>query len=272
MTEVNSIGPSAARSPSRDCQPQHPAEAERVWAMLKGPVMRDGIAQRICYRMAPKDRERAHRIAGQICDPCWRAYGLGMMALVLSTSDRDTAAGLLDEAMKLLIALDGSGDESGGYAEPAVTAAVLLPVAEVIDPGRVSEVLWRALSLRRPRCDVEHREVRRLGAEAATAMMVARYDRTVANALLGPILDRLPRLIAGGVSYFPEPLFVAPVVVDPRRAVALIEGLPEVSNPRNSSDWTEQRWRVAEMLALHGAGRWRRAIQHAGFWDVDGDD
>ena len=248
---------------------RNPAEAERIWGMLTGPVMRDGIAQRIGYRMASNDRERACRIVRQIGDPCWRAYGLGMMGLALGASDRHAAAMLLDEAMMSLSAMEGSGDEKGAYAEPAVTAAILLPAAEAIDPGRVSETLWRALSLRRPMCDVEYEEVRRLGAEAVTAMMVARYDRAIAEALLGPILDRLPRLIAGGVTYFPEPLFVAPTVVDPWRAVALVQGLPEDSDPRNSSSWVEQRRRVAEMLALHGADRWRRAIQHAGFWDVD---
>jgi hypothetical protein len=251
---------------------RNPAEAERIWGMVKGPVMRDGLAQRICYRMAPIDRERAYRIAGQIGDPCWRAHGLGMMGLALSASDQRTAARLLDEATMALVALGGSWDESGAYAEPAVTAATLLPVAEAIEPGQVAELLWRALALRRPRCDGEFWEVRRLGADAAAAMMVARYDRTIAQAVLEPILERLPHLIAGGVSYFPETLFVAPAVVDPRRAVALLESLPEESSPRNSSAWSQQRMRVAEMLTLQGAERWRRAIQHAGFWDVDGDD
>ena len=35
-----------------------PADAERVWQMLKKPIMRDGYAVRVCYAMAPKDLPR----------------------------------------------------------------------------------------------------------------------------------------------------------------------------------------------------------------------
>jgi hypothetical protein len=249
-----------------------PAEAERIWETLKGWPMRDGIGQRVCYRMAPTDRERAQRIAGKLTIPYTRAYALGMMALALSEKDKEAAVSLLDEALASLVARAGSEKENYANSQSAAaTTALLLPVAERIDPGRVSETHWRALALRGPRCDDEHEEVGRLGSEAVTAMMVARYDRSVAQVLLGPILDRLARLIAGGVSYLPDPLFEAPAVIDPRRAVALVESLPAATDPSHG-DRGRRRLIVAEMLALHGADRWRTVVQGAGFWDVDGYD
>ncbi len=59
-----------------------PAEAERVWQMLKRPIMRDFYALRVCYAMAPKDLPRARAIAARIGDLYTRAYTLGQMALV----------------------------------------------------------------------------------------------------------------------------------------------------------------------------------------------
>ena len=64
------------------------------------------------------------------------------------------------------------------------------------------------------------------------------YDRSIAQALLDPILVRLPRLVAGGVSYFPDPLFGAPAVIDPQRAIALVEGLPTEPHPLRRQGWT----------------------------------
>src|SRR5262249_24914874 len=48
---------------------KNPAEAERVLNMLRHPnqpTLRDQWAQRVCYRMAPVDPERAQRIADRI--------------------------------------------------------------------------------------------------------------------------------------------------------------------------------------------------------------
>jgi hypothetical protein len=193
-------------------------------------------------------------------------------ALAASAQDREAASRLLDEALAVLEAHARAGPEEYGNAQSsAATVALLLPVVEQLDPGRVSEVLWRSLALRGPRRDVEHEEVRRLATDAVTAMGVARYDRAVAAALLGPVLDRLPRLIAGGVGYFPEPLFSAAAIVDPRRAVALAGSLPADTDP-DRGEWSHRRLLVAEMLALHGADRWRELARQAGFWDAEDED
>jgi hypothetical protein len=102
-------------------------------------------------------------------------------------------------------------------------------------------------------------------------MMAARYDRTVTRALLDPLMDRLPRLVAWGVSYLPDSIFAAPAFVDPRRAVALVAGLPAADDPRRG-DWGAQRRLIARVLSAWGDDRGRLAVQYAGFWSVDAYD
>ena len=140
---------------------------------------------------------------------------------------------------------------------------------ERIDPQRVSEVLWRTLALRGPRCEDEREENSRLGTDAVIAMLVLPYDRSIAQALLGPILVRLPRLVAGGVSYFPEPLFAAPAFIDPPQAIALVEALPTEPHPLRRQGWTRERNLVVRILASQGDDRRHIVQQMTGFWSPD---
>ena len=250
-----------------------PADAERIWEMLKRPIMRDGYAVRVCYAMAPKDRERARRIAGKIADPYTKGYTLGRMALAFRSIDKASARHLLDETMASLETLAREGKETYVNSQSAAaTAATLLEVAEAIDPSQVGEILWRSLSLRGPRREDEREEVSRLATDAVHAILVAPHDPTVAKALLRPVMDRLPRLIAGGVSYLPDPLFAAAAVIEPSHAVALIEHLPSEKNPLRRQGWTPQRILVARILAASDHDLKQITQQLTGFWDADGYD
>ena len=218
-----------------------PAEAERVWQMVKQPLWRDGYAIRVCYAMAPRDLPRARAIAGKINDPYTQAYTLGQMAFVLGQSDKSAAMGLVDEAYSSLAAIASRKKEAYVNTQCAAsTAATLLEVVERIDPRQVPETLWRVLALRGPRCEDEREELGRLGTEAEIAMLVLPYDRAIAHALLEPVLVHLPRLIAGGVSYFPEQLFAGPAVIDPHRAVGLMENLPTEPHPLRRQGWNRR--------------------------------
>jgi hypothetical protein len=195
------------------------------------------------------------------------------MALALSQSDKPAATQLVDEALTSLAAIAAQKMETYVNTQCAAsTAATLLEVMERIDPQRVSEVLWRTLALRGPRCDDERAENGRLGTDAVIAMLVLPYDRPIAQALLDPILVRLPRLVAGGVSYFPEPLFAAPAVIDPHRAITLIEGLPTEPHPLRRQGWTRKRNLVARILASQGDDRRHLLQQMTGFWRPDAYD
>ena len=222
--------------------------------MLKRPIMRDGYAVRVCYAMAPKDPARARRIAGKISDPYAQAYTLGQMALALSPSDKPAAAQLVDDALSSLAAVAAQKKETYVNTQSAAsTAATLLEVMERIDPQRVPEVLRRTLALRGPRCEEEREENGRLGADGVIAMLVLPYDRSIAQALLDPLLVRLPRLISGGVSYFANPLFAAPAFIDPQRAVALVAGLPTEPHPLRRQGWTRERNLVVAHPRVPGA-------------------
>jgi hypothetical protein len=253
--------------------PTLPAESERIWRMLKRPIMRDGYAIRVCYAMAPHDHERARRIAGEIGDPYVKNYTMGQMALALSRSNKTASTLLVDEALTSLAAVADEKKETYVNAQCAAsTAATLLEVVDRINPERVSEIVWRTLALRGPRREDEHEEVGRLATDAVIAILVLPYDQSIAHDLLEPIIERLPRLIAGGVSYFPDPLFAAPAVIDPERAVALVEALPEQPNPVRRQGWTKQRHLVARVIASQGDDR-RHVIQElTGFWRPDAFD
>ena len=80
---------------------------------------------------------------------------------------------------------------AGAPHDPAAVAAALLPVAERIDPRLVPELFWRAVSLHAPRPVAEVRVRRRL------ALLLARYDRSVALAFFEPLADRGPDLARG---------------------------------------------------------------------------
>jgi hypothetical protein len=278
LTDVNDrdrhFGNIAHRLAARD-----PAAAARAWGMLQGAPMRDLYAVRVCYRMAPKDLARARGIAAKVEDPCQRAYALGVMALALADSDKPAANRLLDEAYAGLVALAESGkDRFNNYYNAPTVAAGLLPTVERVDPGRLSEFLWRTVALRPPRADDEREEVGRLSSDAATAMLVSRYDREAARALIEPALARIPGLVAGGAGYLPDVLLSAPAVVDPRRAASLVDGLPDQPDPRRGGEARSRARRlVARMLATHGDERERRVIESLGLWVVDtydiaGDD
>ena len=250
-----------------------PAEAERVWQMVKQPLYRDGYAIRVCYAMAPRDLPRARTIAARINDPYTQAYTLGQMAFVLGRSDSSAAMGLVDEALSSLTTVASRKKEAYVNTQcAAATAATLLDVVQRIDPRQVPETLWRVLALRGPRCEDEREELGRLGTEAEIAMLVLPYDRAIAHALLEPVLVHLPRLIAGGVSYFPEQLFAGPAVIDPHKAVAMMASLPTEPHPLRRQGWKTERNLVARLLASQGEERRHLLQEMTRFWRPDAHD
>jgi hypothetical protein len=132
--------------------------------------------------------------------------------------------------------------------------------------------LWRSLALRGPRREDEREEVGRLATDAVHALLVVRQEPAVATALLRPIVERLPRLIAGGVGYLPDVLFAAPAAIQPERAFAIIEGLPTEKTSLRRQGWTPQRVLVARVLAASDDDLERITQQMTGFWDADGYD
>src|SRR5262249_39362520 len=205
---------------------KNPAEAERVLNMLRHPnqpTLRDQWAQRVCYRMAPVDLERAKRIADRIGDPYHKAYALGVMAQALARSQPAVAAELLHKAFALLQAhVEAGKDHFNGFWGAASVAGCLLPVAEQIDPQLVPEFFWRALSFRWPPPREDDPAATGEMGDAALAMMLARYDRAAARSLVEALAKRATKLTGRTEAYF-----TAAILIDPRWAVELLGGLRE---------------------------------------------
>jgi hypothetical protein len=255
-----------------------PAAAERVLDGLKRPssIVRHG--PRIVHAMAPKDPARARRIADRLGNfpddvrrlPFQHAYALGMMALALADSDKAAARALLVESHHELAGLAKEGKRGfQDTQDAAVVAAALLPVAERIDPGLVPECFWRAASWR-GKAPATSRP--KSMPDALLALLLARYDRTVARAILEPS-------VSGGLSRPGADAYDslrAVAAVDPRRAVTLLDTVPDdpdaglnpFRNPKN-----EARLSLAGALAARPEDRWDRAVEKLlHLWTVGRED
>jgi hypothetical protein len=234
-----------------------PAEAERVLGLIRDPVRRDGYLAAAGVRIAPQDLARAERLAARIVDPLPRAYALGMTARALASTDRAAATRLIGAAFD---GLDEHRDSLWTNSDASCVAAALLPAVEQIDPALLNEFLWRAVALRPPRPD-ERGEDGAGRSDAELALNLARYDHATATALLGPTLPRLRS--AETETSIPTFVAMAQALIDPRRAVALVEGLTEDPALGRDQPKDAARVAVAEILSQHGDDRWRTLRQSA---------
>lgn len=258
-----------------------PSEAERLLGMLHTAKEDRRIADpsglwgvRVCYRMAPVDLPRARTIADRISDPYLKARAYGLMAQAIARQKPREATELLAQAFDVLQALvdarqsRGPGaagkpathDSFNGLYSAASLAGALLPAVEAVDPRLVREHLWRAVSFRLPRVGNETQRQLADPANAALAMMLARYDRAVAEAILRPIEARLVRF------HSRDAALGAFVLIAPRRAVEAVERFdPEQADPL-------MRAQLASLLTLEGDALWRKLLGNAALWSIDVED
>jgi hypothetical protein len=259
----------------------NPAEAQRVLGLLRARLEKkadlvagaiDQYAPRVCYRMASVDLKRAKEIAAAVTDVYQKAQAHAVMAQALAKTQPAAARELLDRAFAVLEeSRDSKGSSDMGHDASSV-AASLLPIAELIDPQLVDEFLWRAISLRR-RLDGSEEPVRPDRPrgdqpdvpDVRLALMLARYDRATAAALFAPHGTRLPT----DTSHRDETAAVlsAAAILDPKRAAAMVEGLPDGEAKRDA------RQRLAKMLTYDENKCWN-VIQGRilGMWVVDEED
>jgi hypothetical protein len=249
-----------------------PAQAERALAMVREPSQRDHYAVRIVYRMAPLDLARARRLAESIGDECSKGFGLGMMALRLAETGKDSARGVLESAYESLerAAAAGKPNPRSLYS-PAPIAGVLLAVAERIDPRLVEEYLERALAMRQP--VPWETEPRGQGAHADVqlAMMLARYDRSIARPLVEPLVRGTGSAPAHRLAV--GELYAAAAAIDPKWAVELVEALPDDPDLEPRSPKNAARLAVANLLGRGGERRFRHLQQtFLHLWVTDTED
>jgi hypothetical protein len=242
-----------------------PAAAERILATVREASWHDDGAIRVCYRMAPVDLDRARRIADGIRHTLKKPYALGVMAQALagSAKTRPVATKLLAAAFDdLARSVDAGTDAFNNMESASVTAASLLPVAEMIDPALVPEYLWRSVSFRRPTPGPESEPWRGEfldGTTAGLAMRIARYDPTTAGMLLEPVARRMASNPNGLGATFGRQIIIAQAVVNSQKAATLLEQVPD-AQPKSYLRQTKDRARrdLAALLARpDGERRWK---------------
>src|SRR5207237_598057 len=98
-------------------------------------------------------------------------------------------------------------------------------------------------------------------ADAALAMVLARYDRAVARLLVEAAAKRTQKLTGRMEAYF-----TAAILIDPRWAVRLLEDLPE------GREKDHARLTVTRMLTREGEEFWRKVHSHLALWAPDTED
>ena len=209
-----------------------------------------------------------------------KARALGRMALALEKikSDHAAAARLLGEAFDVLEQAVASGiDDWDGLGMACTSAAGLLPIIEQVDSRLLREYLWRTLALRPPIPGPKGRDGISDIADGDIATRAARYDRVVARQVFKGFADRALALRVGladwGSMFGGQELFEAAAVVDPARAAAMVESLPEPAGLSSQELKNAARLSVARILSRPADERWRdveRRLLH--LWPIDSEE
>ncbi|AGA31486.1 carboxypeptidase regulatory-like domain-containing protein [Singulisphaera acidiphila] len=241
-----------------------PAEAERLIAPPSpGFYNRPWIVLKAARTMAKLDLPRARRVLETIGDTGMAAssalvpFGLGRIADGLARSNPVEARRLLDEAYDGLRKIAVKGNQGLGQGSVANLMAELLPVVERLDPERLAERIWLVAASRAP--SVLEPDARGLEGTFALAMLVARYDRAIADVIATPELERLSDLLINSNARYNAAnatIFKSLAVYDPRAIVSMIRTLPDAARkpPLKADTWTaaslEAQLRLAAALIL----------------------
>jgi hypothetical protein len=236
-----------------------PAESEALLTKINAAMPGSGMEAnvlRACQRMATSDLERARRLAASLNKvppsntnnqnptqpsmpprPRLALYGQLVIAKALASTKPELARKLLDDAITGLHRLAIDEPKEAGDPDCACVIAGCLPLVEQLMPDRVAEHLWLAVACRAPLGDEPALE--QLQSLADLAAIVARYDRTVAEAIAAPVLDQVPvpsRMPFGQNAWNGfEAVFGSLACLDPRGAFDLVGRLPEESGTAASA-------------------------------------
>ena len=169
---------------------------------------------------------------------------------------------MLDEAFEVLDqAVEERKDDWDHLGMACTAGARLLPIVEEVDSRRLSEYMWRTLALRPPIPGPNGRDGISDMANASLAAMIARHDLSIARQVLNAFADRALALRIGlddwGLMFRGEDVFEAAAVVDPARAAAMIDSLPNPSGLSLQELKNAARMAVVEIIARPNAERWR---------------
>jgi hypothetical protein len=208
---------------------------------------------RLCHAYALDAPEAARRWVARVerDDPGLAAYAVGMMGLGTLPRDRAGALGLLTEAFDRLERLASVGTTPpGSIRDPASIAAALLPAVERVDPSRLAEFFWRAVSFPGPRTGP------RVRLDAERVLFLARYDRDVAETLFEPLLAKASSVAEAD---FP-PFLAAARVLDPKLGPRIVAELPDAPDTSFTQPKNEATLILAGLLARPSPACWTAAV------------
>ncbi len=249
-SHVVQIGNLAARIAA-----SNPADAERLVTKIRGLRRSYGVTLRTCQNMARADLSRARRIAMDQESAGLRAGAVIFTAYGLRSSDRQSARNLVRQA---LAEMDRARDQ---FDLDRSNSAAYMPVVESIDPALVPELFWRAVADLAvpddPRVEYGREDVLR------QALLLARYDRQVASALFEPAVIASAARGTDAGQMIPTELELL-AAINPRRAVAAVEAMPEPSNLgiRGTVNWL--RIILSNQLGRDDENLWGRIWQNSG--------
>jgi hypothetical protein len=217
-----------------------PAAAERLIAPASASFLeRPAVVLKVSRKMANSDLARARRLVetlddeprlGSTAGPALVAFGLGAMAGELAASRPMEARGLLDQAFAGLRRIAVDGQPGRGQDSVAHLMAELLPIVQRLDPDRLAERTWMAAACRRP--TVREPGPNELEETFALAMLVAGYDRAMADVIVAAGLERLPDVLAdssGAHGYVIATAVKSLTAYDPRVIGRLLQALPDAA-------------------------------------------
>jgi hypothetical protein len=273
--------------------PERPEMAEQVWtrAMARGrppeprrvALLPSVYLADFCYRLTAVDRTRAERVACADESVESRIRGQGAIVLALAETQPAEARGRLESLVRdelpRLTMKEGTWFRA---RSPPATAAWLLPIAERVAPDLCGEIFWRSLALRLPRPGRDHFDDDVETTDVELVKMLARYDRSIAQALLESFAVRLlqptslaatalasqPALMTAAAAAQPiRDIVVAAVHVDPHWARTLLDLVPagETASKVYALDGARQAFVMT--LLRHGPDRWNDwDARCAAFW------
>jgi RNA polymerase sigma factor (sigma-70 family) len=221
-------------------------------------------AERVSYRMAKEDLNRAKEVASRVktYHHC-KAQAYAQIANALAKDNPKEAEAALKQAFAALAAgvSDAESDFTNIVDAPTV-AATFLPIAEAINPNLVAECFWQALSFRPDRQQAAMKPFARnrsTAGDITLAMVLARYDRRVAEQLLEAAVPSVVHGTDGSGREF----FAAAAVACPQR---LREWLRQLGRQDYKDSFVEA---AVELLLADGERQWRQIHRKLFLWYAD---
>ncbi|MFO0957119.1 MAG: hypothetical protein U0800_06580 [Isosphaeraceae bacterium] len=217
------------------------------------PVERFGALERLCERLVKSDRRRAERLVTSQDHTLDQVTAWLLMSRALLHDDPEASRAYAHRAIKPLARMARDSGTDSADAVPWINAS-FLPFVEAVDPQLVREAFWLAISARSIQADP--RRDTGSSTNETLALLLSRYDRQVAEDLLGPSLAAFGDPKPGALLSVTAVETLA--AIDPRRAEAYIARLPEEPNLYINQPINLLRTRVSEMVAGPVELRWHR--------------